>query len=67
METRLWDDGRLFRRLGKVPFGIRTVEWGPENGLLPNGERVVLRGACVHHDNGILGAACRLSAAPVLI
>ncbi len=38
-------------------FGIRKIEWG-KNGLLLNGERVILRGACIHHDNGILGAAC---------
>jgi beta-galactosidase len=38
-----------------VSFGIRTLEWGRE-GLLVNGERVILRGACVHHDNGVLGA-----------
>ena len=23
-----------------------------------NGERVILRGACIHHDNGVLGACC---------
>lgn len=38
-------------------FGVRTLAWGKE-GLLLNGERVILRGACVHHDNGLLGAAC---------
>lgn len=38
-----------------VPFGIRTLTWG-EDGLLVNGEAVKLRGGCVHHDNGILGA-----------
>ena len=38
-------------------FGIRTLSWG-RNGLCINGERVILRGACVHHDNGFLGAAC---------
>lgn len=36
-------------------FGIRTVSWS-EEGLCINGERVILRGACIHHDNGILGA-----------
>ncbi len=36
-------------------FGIRTLEWGNE-GLLLNGERLLLQGACIHHDNGILGA-----------
>ena len=38
-------------------FGIRTLSWGRE-GFLINGERVILRGACVHHDNGLLGAVC---------
>ena len=38
-------------------FGVRTLNWG-KDGILINGERVILRGACVHHDNGLLGAAC---------
>ncbi len=38
-------------------FGLRTLSWGRE-GLLLNGERVILRGACIHHDNGVLGACC---------
>lgn len=36
-------------------FGMRLLRWG-ENGLSINGERTVLRGACIHHDNGPLGA-----------
>ncbi len=39
-------------------FGIRTVSVSPENGFMLNGERVIIRGACIHHDNGILGARC---------
>jgi beta-galactosidase len=38
-------------------FGIRTIALSPEKGLLINGEPVELVGACVHHDNGPLGAA----------
>ena len=37
-------------------FGIRLLEWNPQNGLTINGRREILRGACVHHDNGVLGA-----------
>ena len=37
-------------------FGIRTLAWDTEKGLTINGERVILRGACIHHDNGIVGA-----------
>jgi len=39
----------------EVSFGIRKIEWSPE-GLLINGQKTLLRGGCVHHDNGILGA-----------
>lgn len=37
-------------------FGIRIIEWSPK-GLFINGRETLLRGGCVHHDNGILGAA----------
>ncbi|MFC4504016.1 MULTISPECIES: glycoside hydrolase family 2 TIM barrel-domain containing protein [Streptomyces] len=40
-----------------VTFGIRSLSLDPERGLRINGETVKLRGACVHHDNGVLGAA----------
>lgn len=38
-------------------FGIRTLDWGKQ-GICINGERVILEGACIHHDNGLLGAVC---------
>lgn len=41
----------------ETPFGIRTVEISKEKGFVLNGERVLLYGGCVHHDNGGLGAA----------
>ena len=39
-------------------FGIRKVTCSAKEGLRINGERVILRGACIHSDNGILGASC---------
>ena len=39
-----------------VRFGIRKVEWS-NKGLLINGRETLLRGGCLHHDSGILGAA----------
>lgn len=42
----------------EVTFGIRTLTWDTNRGLCINGERVILRGACIHHDNGVLGACC---------
>ena len=38
-------------------FGIRTLTLDAQHGLRMNGKEVKLRGACIHHDNGILGAA----------
>jgi beta-galactosidase len=37
-------------------FGIRRLQLDPRHGLRINGETVKLRGACIHHDNGVLGA-----------
>ncbi len=37
-------------------FGIRMVEWNP-GGLFINGKNTLLRSGCIHHDNGLLGAA----------
>jgi len=37
-------------------IGIRTVTVDAEHGLRINGHVTKLRGACVHHDHGILGA-----------
>lgn len=40
-----------------IPFGIRTIQFSAEEGFLLNGKSMKLRGGCVHHDNGLLGAA----------
>ena len=39
-----------------VLFGIRTVTADSTHGLLVNGRPVKLKGGCIHHDNGVLGA-----------
>lgn len=36
--------------------GLRTVEVSAEKGFLLNGQRIVLNGGNLHHDNGALGA-----------
>lgn len=40
----------------EIPFGIRQITWS-NRGLFINGRETLLRGGCIHHDNGILGAA----------
>lgn len=38
-------------------FGIRTITVDPKHGFRLNGHTVMLAGTCIHHDNGIIGAA----------
>ncbi|MDR1556988.1 MAG: DUF4982 domain-containing protein [Tannerellaceae bacterium] len=41
----------------ETPFGIRSLVFDGEQGFLLNGKKVLLRGGCIHHDNGPLGAS----------
>ena len=38
-------------------FGVREIEWHPEQGFRLNGRKVILQGVCNHHDLGALGSA----------
>ncbi|MER2143657.1 MAG: glycoside hydrolase family 2 TIM barrel-domain containing protein, partial [Eubacteriales bacterium] len=40
----------------QVLFGIRTIEADVKHGLRINGKVVKLKGGCLHHDNGVIGA-----------
>lgn len=53
-EIRIGD--RLVDRY-ETPFGIRTIEFTADNGFLLNGRRLQVKGVCMHHDLGCLGAA----------
>ena len=55
LETELVAGANAVDRMS-TPFGIRKVEIDAENGLRINGEVTKLRGGCLHHDNGLLGA-----------
>lgn len=44
-------------------FGIRTLEFNADMGLMVNGEHVYLQGVNQHHDLGALGAAFNVRAA----
>ena len=37
-------------------YGIRSFSFDAEKGFVLNGKPVLLNGACVHHDDGVLGA-----------
>ncbi|GAB3538096.1 glycoside hydrolase family 2 TIM barrel-domain containing protein [Pontibacter brevis] len=38
-------------------FGVRSISFSATEGFLLNGRKVLLKGANMHHDNGLLGAA----------
>jgi beta-galactosidase len=56
VETTVTCQGVVIDRL-ETPFGIRSLVHSPDRGLWLNEERVPLRGVCLHHDLGALGAA----------
>lgn len=64
-EGKLWSDKdpnlievkvKFIDDIQIVRFGIRQIELSLEKGLLINGKRTILLGACIHHDNGLIGA-----------
>ena len=59
-QVSLMENGRE-RDCDTVRFGICHREWSTA-GLFINGKETKLRGACIHHDNGVLGA-CEFPAA----
>lgn len=52
--ARLLRDGETVDEVVEA-FGIRQIEWSSK-GLFVNGKETLLRGGCLHADNGILGA-----------
>ena len=54
--VKLKEGGTIIDRT-ETRFGIRSIGFSPERGFLLNGQSTLLKGACLHHDNGPLGAA----------
>ncbi len=40
-----------------TPFGLRSADFRADSGFFLNGRHVKIRGVCLHHDLGALGAA----------
>lgn len=56
LAVRLYDGEETLDETA-LRVGVRTVQADPYRGLRINGTPLKLRGACIHHDNGVLGAA----------
>ena len=49
-------NGKIYY-IEKIKTGIRRMEYDPEIGFILNGRSVKIKGVCLHHDGGPLGAA----------
>ena len=56
LETEVWADDKLVDTY-ETTTGIRSFEFSADKGFVLNGERVKIKGVCMHHDLGCLGAA----------
>ncbi len=54
--SRVFMDGKEMDSY-EIPFGIRTIEFTHDQGFMLNGQKVAIKGVCMHHDLGALGAA----------
>lgn len=52
--TLISDDGKKLDEVEKK-YGIRKLTWD-NTGFYVNGINTLLRGGCIHHDNGVIGA-----------
>jgi beta-galactosidase len=59
--TTVEQDGKLVDRT-ETSFGIRTIKFDPNLGFFLNGEHILIKGVCDHHDLGPLGAALNMRA-----
>lgn len=60
--THVYGNGTLIDSY-ETSFGIRSVQYDADKGLLVNGQRVTIQGVNEHHDLGALGAAFNTRAA----
>lgn len=70
-EPRLWDtenpylyiaevemaDGGMLIDNSSATFGVRDISYDPAEGFFLNGKNTLLKGVCLHHDGGCVGAA----------
>lgn len=54
--------GNRVQRSKRVPYGYRTIRFDKDTGFYLNGIHTKLKGVCVHHDGGCIGAAENRSA-----
>jgi len=56
LKTTIISDNKVVDET-ETTFGIRTIEFTADKGFFLNGKNMKLKGVCIHHDGGMLGAA----------
>lgn len=56
LRSEILENGKIIES-DERRFGIRTIAYNSHDGLVLNGKSIKLRGGCIHHDHGVLGAA----------
>ena len=56
LKAELQGGGRVSDKT-EVTMGLRTLQFDANNGFALNGEWMKVKGVCLHHDAGVLGAA----------
>ncbi len=54
--TIITQDGKVINEYD-TPFGIRSFRFDPNEGFYLNGKNRKIKGVCLHHDGGLVGAA----------
>lgn len=56
LNVELLADGKVIDQTS-TRVGIRSLQFDPNRGFALNGEWIKVKGVCIHHDAGVLGAA----------
>ncbi|MGI5974845.1 MAG: sugar-binding domain-containing protein [Paludibacter sp.] len=56
LETKVYEKGNLIDQ-NSMQTGFRTFTFDPNKGFALNGTWMKMKGVCIHHDSGVLGAA----------
>lgn len=56
LKTEVFQNGQIIDQC-TTPVGIRTIRFDADKGFALNGEWIKMKGVCIHHDAGCLGAA----------
>lgn len=59
MNIKLFIEGKEIQEY-KTKFGIRECKFDVNNGFFINGKNTLIKGVCLHHDAGLVGAAVPL-------